>query len=414
MAKKTTKAGKKAKCKAKAAAKKANAKEQEKKKFVGGAEKKRREAQRRRSQPSKGANGDKSSSKQPKNPFAVPTNIRPNIERFFSCLLASKLKDIANCDNDPEIQKKVIQQVCQRADFPIPSKLPDQFETSTQYYGALGGQIMLESLAKLSSEMSMQRRDRQRRGLNQVTAENLPNIIHLKLMQVEEVFAGGKSNRHKRIALKFQRNTEREYFLSRKNSNHGNIDEQHAKSNMMNIGMCFQLMPARYAEYDHLFPVLASLRPTFAFGSEGSEGQIVSMAIYDNDAMNALPEILINKENTEWLALPITTLIGDSRQFSVCSKRPQVPFLDRVLGMKKATHIKFCDDGSEEITTDVKKESSQLGEMINNDSIEKLKSLYPNIKLPPLNLTQGQIIRKYIEARQSSLSLVQGPPGEFK
>ena len=178
----------------------------------------------------------------------------------------------------------------------------------------------------------------------------------------------------------------------------------------------------------------------------------------DGDGVTTLPLMMFCRNETltdallgcspskTWHLLPITSLISEQRQFDACMKAPNVSFMNKLLGMKTATHTRFDDsDSSSSSSSDDEKdeysdgnENSTLfhpGEYIDDEDDVELSNIdekeEPNsdddsseslrkeiikipLRIPKLNKTQEKAANSFLNSSTSSVSLVQGPPGTGK
>lgn len=323
----------------------------------------------------------------------IPKSIKPRVDRYFACLLMSNIKDILAFHSSPvNIRKILVAEACSRAGCLIPVKLPSTFKNANEYYNSLTGQILLESISILSSEMNKMKRKIEREEMDQLCANELPDTLSLDLLDHEVIEQGNSQNLHYRLVLKFQMQQ------LPKNKEHFEY---------LRPGTCFQLMPSfAKRKTDELFPVIASTRPALDRVLD-----MIELTVYDLKVIKYLVDFV---DIREWVALPLVSLINESRQFEVCQKQPNVLFMDKIIGMKKAKHIRFAQDSDEE-----QGEENNLGQC--NDShlnkcegtkfhnLQPFKIITPSgPRLPQLNNSQCKLICDFLGPIKSSpLSLVQ-------
>ena len=340
--------------------------------YIGGAEKARRNAQKR----CKSRQGGKKKNSQDGSYDSniIPMNVRPPMDRFFGCLFHPKAKDIACFHSDRDVRKRVIENSCSRVGVACPTKLPSTYADNREYYDSLSSQILLESFAILSDEMNKKRSERKSLS-NSAEASEVKETVVLSLEKVEVVEDKKKSFR--RVKLIFHRDSSTSFTNT--------FDEK--------AGGCFQLMPlytTGVEEVDRLFPVFASM-----CGQSFSSTENHCFTVYNNEIVAAINDM----KCVEWLIYPICNLISEARQFEVCQARPKVSFLPKLLGIKNATHVRFVDGENGETEEEV----TFVG-TVKNNSDEDLPSL---AYLPKLNPTQERLVKNYLSSSPSSLSLVQ-------
>lgn len=137
--------------------------------------------------------------------------------------------------------------------------------------------------------------------------------------------------------------------------------------------------------------------------------------------------------NTVFYATALTTLIAQVRQMEACLRMVKVSFMNKLLGHKGATHIRFGDSSDEEEEEEVVGEVSGLQEgfYVEEEGVDSLLeegeeeedgrgsgsggSLVGLLaKIPTLNQTQERAARSFLGSPKESLILVQGPPGTGK
>jgi len=323
----------------------------------------------------------------------IPKSIKPLIDRYFACLLMSNIKDIMAFHSSPvNIRKILVAEASGRAGCLIPVKLPSTFKNANEYYNSLTGQILLESISILSSEMNRMKRKIEREEMDQLCADELPDTLSLDLLDHEVIEQGNHQNRHIRLVLKFQMQQ---------------LPENTEHFEYLRPGTCFQLMPSFVKkEIDELFPVIASIRPALDRVLD-----MIELTIYDLKVIKYLVDFI---DIGEWVALPLVSLINECRQFEVCQKQPNVLFMDKIIGMKKAKHIRFAQDSDEEQGEEYNLD--QCNDSLLNKcegtkfyNLQPFKLLIPSgPRLPQLNYSQCKLICDFLDPTKSSpLSLVQ-------
>lgn len=191
--------------------------------------------------------------------------------------------------------------------------------------------------------------------------------------------------------------------------------------------------------------VLACVVPSYHSTTKSDDENILSLMIFnrneidlrqlsdiiDNDAENDVKEGKVT-----FRAVFLVTLISYLRQMEACLRQAKVPFMSKLLGQKKSTHIRFSEssDEEEEIVDDSNElKPIQEGFYLDDDGttdntkidgdddddeydheVERGNSLVALLdKLPKLNPAQERAAKSFLEARMP-LHIVQGPPGTGK
>ena len=159
------------------------------------------------------------------------------------------------------------------------------------------------------------------------------------------------------------------------------------------------------------------------------------------------PSLLEGEAAASWELRPLVSLISEARQYEACIRAPGVAFLDKIMNLKKSTHIRFeySDDNDD---SDSSGEGSWEEPM--NDEAEEKKAeddndvviwepqsplpadaeadadadtnvdiddaVVPSLgfNLPPLNAAQERAASTFLGSDPGSVTLVQGPPGTGK
>jgi hypothetical protein len=116
-------------------------------------------------------------------------------------------------------------------------------------------------------------------------------------------------------------------------------------------------------------------------------------------------------EDTDWILAPINTLITELRQYEAMTcKLSSIGFLHSLLGNKGPTHTRFGDEKPAA--------TSRTDSIVTNGSIEDhfppvqaRDEPSPMFKLPRLNPSQAKAASAFLESAQNSITIIQGPPG---
>jgi hypothetical protein len=116
-------------------------------------------------------------------------------------------------------------------------------------------------------------------------------------------------------------------------------------------------------------------------------------------------------EDTEWTVVPITTLITELRCFEALTSSAvaRVGFINSILGGKTPRHTRFDSDG--EIEED-KKSDNKENTILHYYRKENSKEGNSMFKIPLLNPTQEKAASAFLDADPNTVNLIQGPPGE--
>jgi len=195
---------------------------------------------------------------------------------------------------------------------------------------------------------------------------------------------------------------------------------------------------------DTEFSVLACVVPSYQTKTKTEDENTLSLMIFNRDGIdiNQLSEGSGSDNDTSssvkgkviFHGVFLCTLISYLRQMEACLRQAKVPFMQKLLGQKDATHIRFNDSSEDEeveITNDTDNDElhKQEGYYVDDDGTtdntiedddeeydvdERNSSLVALIdKLPKLNPTQERAAKNFLESKDS-LHLVQGPPGTGK
>jgi hypothetical protein len=420
------------------------------KKFIGGAERARREARKKRSRPDESflpfntstsqGNGKGKSKKKGKKqkhtshvPGRLPKSLSPN-ERFFASLLTSSVEDLLHSNDDPQQRDAVMREVCGRVGVALPQALPSHYSSAQEYYDPRTALVLEEARYTLSETLGRQRQ-KQKQNMNKQRNSN--STITVTLAQVDERQKTGH------IVLEFSKQygglyknfppafTPQELFDMRPggcfqvnfvyaggNSNDNN-DENNKNKNLSGS-------------------VLASIVPQFQHDS--SKTPSVTLMVYQSEALPPKIDHCIDNASISWTISPIGSLISHVRQFEACTRATKVDFLPSILSHKQSTHVRFddSDDDDEDkpkeddependfsaspnappsLATSSTSSSNNQNQITPDQSSDETCQTSSRVNTPTLsklNVTQKKAAKRFLESAESTLTLVQGPPGTGK
>jgi hypothetical protein len=170
--------------------------------------------------------------------------------------------------------------------------------------------------------------------------------------------------------------------------------------------------------------------------SSSSINTTISLMVFRREDVEIRQHSVDNDEEVNpFYATPITTLISQVRQMEACLRMVKVSFLQKLLGQKSATHIRFDnssddedEDSAEIVVCDVDNDGDdggvfQEGYYVENDDVESSVEDDDNdngsydcdtnlagllTKIPILNKTQERAAELFLRSPPESLILVQG------
>jgi hypothetical protein len=358
-------------------------------KFIGGAERARRDSRKRLNERGQNNNNHINNNAKKRNKkkqkkgscglLALPKSINPT-ERFFGSLFMSCVSEIAQ-SNESDV-RKVMSDACARVGLPLPEPLPSSYRDAHQFYSMRASLVLEEARCILSNALSKNNR-----------RKPPTDSIRVHLESTEERKKTGN------LVLTFEKSDASGSFSLKELYN-------------MRPGGCFLIVPPGCSSnYYGDSSVLGSVVPQFNHDRE-KQNNAVSLMVFRK---GALPN---GVEQQDWTIVPLTTLISEMRQFEACTRASQVAFLPTLLAWKESTHTRF-DNGSDYEDDD----DCQEEEKKDDKEVEVEESVCENIsatpmhvpfRLPALNATQERAAKTFLESPPSTLSLVQGPPGTGK
>ena len=392
-------------------------------KFVGGAEKARRHARKRAREPvSRKGRGSRRTS--------LFKNLKPS-QKFFYSLLASDTRSYINSNNDRVIeneetnndlgkrQKRVnshydrlISEICQRGNAPLPKKLSATYADKNEFYAVRKALVLEEARCILSNELERLSK------LGRYT-------MRLSLVSTDEQPKTGIP------LLKFEKAQSTNFYHNRNSESSPNCFTN-SETYHMKPGCVFELTYIGEYEPNHYTArpstnrnyeqssVLATILPQ-NMNTQNGDGFSSTFTV-----MVFNKQYLYGKVDTKslWDARPVTTLIGEQRQFEACDRGIKVAFMPTILGCKGSSHIRFSDSddtlSDNDVSTDEKKDDNESTTSQNSNNNSDISG-EPNLptplslfSLPELNHTQNIALLKFLNSIESSMTLVQGPPGTGK
>jgi hypothetical protein len=374
-------------------------------KFIGGAERARREAQKKRHRPQAGSflsTGDrnkgkgKGKGKKQKHlshvPGRLPKSLSAN-ERFFASLLTSSVEELRQSNASFPQRDALMRQVCGRVGVAPPQAvLASNYSTAKEYYEPRTALVLEEARYTLSETLGKQHRRQHKIMVTLAQVDERQKTGHIVLQ-----FAKPYGGLYKNYPPAF---TTQELFD-------------------MRPGGCFQV---DFTSPQCSGSVLASIVPQFQHDS--SQKPTVTLMVYQSHALP--PQIdkhVDNDASMSWTIAPIGSLISHVRQFEACTRATKVAFLPSILSHKQSTHVRFDDsdnDDDDESENDVSASAyNSFFSTLNLDQPPKepCETTTRRVMTPAfskLNATQQKAAKRFLESAESTLTLVQGPPGTGK
>lgn len=379
--------------------------DQREEKFIGGAERARRNARKRQRQDGDfGPNASKrrthnratsnSIANNSRNATGIPKNIKP-MDRFFASLFLSSVDEYIKSEDDDAARAQLTSDICLRARLPLPAKVPPSSIDAHHFYSTRASLVMEESRYILADALRRHGRPHDPHG----RPHDGPALLRLRLVSVEEREKLGAT------VLTFEKKTRGATFTPQELCD-------------MRPGCCFEIalegkiesqkeesgdyIPLESANTWHHTSVLASVVPLADRSNVDSQ---LSLMVYHRLMLDPLCDEEL------WQIRPLTTLIAECRQFEACTQKPNVAFLPKLLGWKDASHIRF-DDSDDDDNDDGDKEEEK--NPIEQDDKHSTRHVASRLILPRLNPTQERAAAAYLASPPSTLMLVQGPPGTGK
>lgn len=338
----------------------------------------------------------------------IPNKSMPIIELFFASLLkSSSYNDFLRSNEDEEIRNKILSEACSMINLPLPGPLPSIQTTKAEFYNTRAALVLEESRAILSTSVTNLDKD--------VTKAKKSSMI-LSFIHVKHLKSGN-------LSLIFERSDS--YGLGRQSRVGFSPDDLCT----IKPGCCFELIPLALPGDQQQELTKSIISPISQLDSPseedgiGEDTRLGFMCFQQGlfDAIEMMPP------GTKWSCRPLTSLIGQLRQFEVCMKAPHVEFLPSLLGVRQklhGTHIRFYDTESchdsgpeKDIGIDNKLETNDTAKDTESSVLKTSSLNAANVlslfQLPALNPVQQGVIDAFLSSK-STLSVVQGPPGTGK
>jgi hypothetical protein len=328
----------------------------------------------------------------------------PMIELFFASLLtSSSYNDFLRSNEDEEVRNKILSEACSMINLPLPGPLPSIQTSKAAFYDTRAALVIEESRAILSTSITNLDKD--------YTSAKKSEMI-LSLIYVQHLKSGN-------LSLIFERSES--YGLGCQST----VGFSPAELYTMKPGCCFELTPLTLPgdqKQARRNPIISPILQLNLFSEEEGLGEDTNL-VFTCFQQGLFYAIQMMPPGTKWSCRPLTSLIGQLRQFEVCMKAPHVDFLPSLLGVRQklhGTHIRFNDTDSRPekgIGNETKLEIKDTAKDTESSLFTKPPLESGNIlslfQLPTLNPVQQGVIDTFLSSK-STLSVVQGPPGTGK
>jgi len=370
---------------------------------IFGAEKARRDARKRLRQPRQ-PSLDRSK-RRPGSRFVIrpyPKSMR-EYDRFFGCLMSSSIQAIVKSETNVDIYKEVMHQACSLLNVPAIAAAPQHllpagsgsisspqgvYDNARSYYMSKAPLVLEESRCVIADAVAKSSR---------------MESFELELVSVEEKYPKLTDMAHAPVLLNFV-------------VRGGQIDSKSTRP-----GCVFMIKRGKLS-------VLACVAPSASFGQSATSSLL--LMIFRRNEID-LAKSIEDPNEPRYHATPLTTLISYARQIEACLRMVKVPFMQKLLGQKGSTHIRFDnseDSDEDEVVGDVHEEHRPIqegyyveeGDIRLDDEVDGADEGGENMlaglldKLSALNATQELAARAFIDSPKETLHLVQGPPGTGK
>ncbi len=388
------------------------------KKFIGGAERARRKAQRffttynvehenkKHKARHHKRNRQTSKSRASSNYIQrLPKKLKPS-ERFYGSLLQHDIEKILDSDNDDLSWRSFMEQTCEQAlGLPIPKELPDTFRDANDYYTSLASLVIEESRAVLINTL------KENLGYSTRASKNTALQSHGSIQKSNSRYYSNKSNGYM-LDLTYLEQNEKSGFVTMNfakpkrnqslswnrsfspNTEKNNVDvvfEPFSSKELydMKPGCVFKVTMYDFDSNDdhyqdqmhndeYSISFLASVIPFNGKSLDRNDKSSILPLMMYNTTIKHFGIIFDSTKRKKWHVSPVTTLISEQRQFEACMKAPNICFMRKLLGVKTSTHIRF--DSSD----DKSSSSSSLDE----DFAEEKKEHNPFMQSRPSDIEQ--------------------------
>ena len=366
--------------------------QQDGQKFIGGAERARRNARKRQRVNGGGGGGfgpnqNRTFANNASNCAVarIPKSAKPS-ERFFASLFRSSVEEFKRSDDNDTSRREIMSNICGRAGLPMPAKIQAASIDANHFYSTRAALVMEEARFVIADALRGHNGPAEAHGRRHMG----PACLSLRLVSVKEREKLGGCT-----VLTFEKRTLGATFA---------LQELYD----MRPGCCFEIITA--GEVEPCPGVSSSMLANVVPSSDRSniERQLTLMLYHKLEVPAEAFEGL-------WEVRPLTTLISEQRQFEACgcSRPTKVPFLHKLLGWKDASHVRFgeSDSSSDEDEGEEKKCDFEEHSLHSHGLSPQIAS---GLLLNPLNATQERAASEYLSSPSGSVTLVQGPPGSGK
>jgi len=374
--------------------------------FIGGAAKARKNAQKRIWQP-KDSTLNKAlkikSNYTPKRKGYNPTNI------YYAAILDVNVQELLESNQNDEL----IKEICWSAKTPSPEKLPCTFRDSNHYHSMLSSLVLEESRFIIAEALIQSSRHKSRsfQSYKNNNNNNSSNNTIFPPVRLEAITEKKKKKETNYDILQFKRMNRDGFFTP-------------AEIYHIRPGSIFQIeLPAQQQHMD------TSNHERFILGVVTPNAPELSLSVFRTSCTSCMQVGQVCRVQ------PITTVISEQRMFCANWKPANISMYPKILGWKEPVHIRFNDDDDDEEedeenenccetkkcpTSDTNgnenvKQSSKTKEY----SLEEEKKEDENIVVAGkllgnmLNTMQEEAASKFLHF-STGMTLVQGPPGTGK
>lgn len=340
-----------------------------KRKFIGGSELARRNAQSKK----KRGNPITTPADQERLNEELPRNMN-SLERFYGALLRSEPKhflDAANSQSNAWLS--LWETICRRVGLqPFHKPLLSVYEDPKLHFEQRTALVLEEARTAISNELEKVWRNNGRQS-------NKSKTMYLKAQLIDMI----PSSQHSKIT-----------FVN---------DKDFTKDQISDIrpGSVFQCIPRDRETNIH--------NVTLGVVTSGGRDEVEKRRRFQLLVLRNLPP---QAEDAEWVVLPIASLITELRCFEALTSNSvaRVGFINSILGGKVSQHTRFNSDG--DIVEDSKTGNGNKENSILPFLTETRKESSDNMfKLPQLNPTQEKAASSFLNADPNTVTLIQGPPG---
>eukprot|EP00562_Extubocellulus_spinifer_P025028 CAMPEP_0178677930 /NCGR_PEP_ID=MMETSP0698-20121128/36700_1 /TAXON_ID=265572 /ORGANISM="Extubocellulus spinifer, Strain CCMP396" /LENGTH=386 /DNA_ID=CAMNT_0020322245 /DNA_START=42 /DNA_END=1203 /DNA_ORIENTATION=+ len=341
-------------------------------KFIGGAERARRNARKRQRQNGDfGPNTSTTTCKRwtqnratnnsignnnGRDGTGIPKSIKP-MDRFFASLFLSSVDEYIKSEDDDTARAQLMSDICVRARLPLPAKVPPSSIDAHHFYSTRASLVMEEARYIVADALRRQGRPHDPHG----RPHDGPALLRLRLVSAEEREKLGATTPQELCDMRpgccFEIALEGKVEKSQKEESDDYIPLDSANT------------------WDHT-SVLASV----VMADRSNVDSQLSLVIFHRLMLDPLCDEEL------WQIRPLTTLISECRQFEACTQKPNVAFLPKLLGWKDASHIRFDDSDDDDSDDGDNEEEKNPNE--EKDDKQSTRHVASRLILPRLNPTQ--------------------------